>query len=102
MQLPTLMGDFNADGIVDAADYVVWRDSAGSTGSGLAADADGDNLVSQSDYEIWKANFGDHAGGNLGGLSAVAVPEPAALILSACVFASLVVRRFPRREGRAV
>ena len=44
--LPALMGDFNSNGIVDAADYVVWRDTAGATGSGMAADANGDNLVS--------------------------------------------------------
>ena len=32
-----LVGDYNDDGTVDAADYTVWRDSLGQTGSGLAA-----------------------------------------------------------------
>ena len=38
-----LDGDYNANGVVDAADYTVWRDSLGQTGMGLAAD--GDNTV---------------------------------------------------------
>jgi hypothetical protein len=38
-------GDFNSDGTVDAADYVVWR-------KGL------DTMYSQNDYDVWRANFG--------------------------------------------
>jgi len=102
MALPALMGDFNADGVVDASDYVVWRDSSGTTGTGLAADANGDGLVSELDYEIWKANFGDRAGGNLGSLHAVAaVPEPATLILLAAAVATCGASRSALREERA-
>ena len=36
-----LDGDYNVDGVVDAADYVVWRDSLDETGRGLAADGTG-------------------------------------------------------------
>ena len=28
---PQLVGDYNGNGIVDAADYAVWRDTLGST-----------------------------------------------------------------------
>ena len=38
---PRLSGDFNDDGIVDAADYTVWRDTLGQTGQDLAADFTG-------------------------------------------------------------
>ena len=55
-------GDYNNDGIVDAADYTVWRDSLGQNGTGLAADGDGDGSITQLDYNIWKSNFGDHSG----------------------------------------
>lgn len=41
-----LVGDFNRDGFVDAADFPVWRDTLGRAGSGLAADANGDAKVS--------------------------------------------------------
>jgi hypothetical protein len=42
-------GDYNGNGIVDAADYTVWRDSLGQTGTGLAADGDGNGVVDQAD-----------------------------------------------------
>jgi hypothetical protein len=43
-----LPGDFNRDGRVDAADYVVWRNGLGSTHT-------------QADYNVWRANFGRSA-----------------------------------------
>ena len=45
----SLPGDFNQDGTVDAADFVVWRKGLGTT-------------YTQSDYAIWRANFGHSAG----------------------------------------
>ena len=38
-------GDFDSNGVVDAADYVVWRKTVGQFGTGLAADANRDNSV---------------------------------------------------------
>jgi hypothetical protein len=61
-----LAGDYNHNGIVDAADYTVWRDGLGTT-------------YTQADCNIWKANFGAHAGSGSG--AAAAVPEPASLLL---------------------
>jgi hypothetical protein len=55
---PGLQGDYNGNGTVDAADYVVWRKSDGQTGAGLPADGDGDMDVDQDDYLLWRANFG--------------------------------------------
>jgi hypothetical protein len=74
---PTLIGDYNDDGAVDAADYVVWRDALGQTVSGLAADGNGDGEVDAADYDIWRANFGRTAGG--GSHLERTVPEPATL-----------------------
>jgi hypothetical protein len=56
---PTL-GDYNIDGIVNAADYVLWRESFGST-SDLRADGNRNNVVDQADYDVWRANFGETA-----------------------------------------
>ena len=55
-----LAGDFNLNGIVDAADYVVWRKNVGRTVSALRSegDATGDGAVDSADYVIWKQNFG--------------------------------------------
>jgi hypothetical protein len=57
-ETPTVTGDYNSNGTVDAADYVVWRKSDGQTGAGLPADGDGDGDVDADDYNVWRANFG--------------------------------------------
>jgi hypothetical protein len=54
-----LTGDYNLNGVVDAADYVVWRNTLGTTGPLYAgADSSGNGIVDQADYLIWRANFG--------------------------------------------
>src|SRR5262249_26201189 len=50
-------GDFNHDGTVDAADYVKWRMTAGSTFD-LSADANANGTIDQADYGIWRSHFG--------------------------------------------
>lgn len=59
--IPSLAGDFTRDGVVDSADYSLWRDSIGTANKGargIAADGNGDSRVDLADYAIWKANFG--------------------------------------------
>ncbi|HEY3392944.1 MAG TPA: hypothetical protein VGK58_09570, partial [Lacipirellulaceae bacterium] len=60
---PKLPGDYNANGTVDAADYVVWRKTSGQSGVRPAADGTGptgaaDGIVDELDYQLWQANFG--------------------------------------------
>lgn len=52
--------DFNADNVVNAADYVIWRNNLGATGSGIQSmgDANNDGVVDQADYGFWKSTFG--------------------------------------------
>jgi hypothetical protein len=57
-----LSGDFNQDGTVDSADFVMWRKTNGSP----------------SDYNTWLANFGQTTGG--GSASYTMVPEPTATL----------------------
>jgi hypothetical protein len=79
--VPALSGDYNGDGVVDAADYTVWRDMLGST-TNLAVDGDGDNQIDAGDYDVWKNNFGASvAAGGSGASANAAVPEPATLVL---------------------
>jgi hypothetical protein len=71
----TLPGDFNGDGNVDAADYVVWRKTDGTLAS----------------YNEWRDNFGETAGsGSLGRQSAV--PEPSAVVLLLTVALAVLMR----------
>jgi hypothetical protein len=89
-----LAGDYNRDDRVDAADYVVWRDTFGSTAE-LAADGSGNSAIDQADYDIWRANFGfvfeEHTGARAS--ASGAVPEPGGIVIAAIgAFLALIVR----------
>lgn len=85
-----LPGDYNGDGVVDAADYTTWRDTLGSTEL-LAADGDGDGQVDDDDYDIWVANFG------LSSNTGVAIPEPMSGVLLVSMALLIAGRRFSVR-----
>jgi hypothetical protein len=74
-------GDYNQNGAVDAADFVVWSDMSGQSGAGLAADGNGDGSVDETDYALWRTNFGLAAPASPVALQAAAVPEPASATL---------------------
>jgi autotransporter-associated beta strand protein len=61
-------GDHNEDGIVDAADYVLWRKDPANNGG------------TPGGYQDWRANFGE-TGPGAGGGNGGAVPEPSTLVL---------------------
>jgi hypothetical protein len=93
--IPDVAGDYNGDGIVNAADYTVWRDSLGST-TNLTADGNGNGVVDAGDYDVWKANFGNHAGA--GASANAAVPEPASLWMLFAGILTICSRRW--QKGR--
>ncbi|TWU00270.1 Exo-beta-D-glucosaminidase precursor [Botrimarina colliarenosi] len=53
-------GDYNGDGVVNAADYTVWRDNQGAATAtpGQGADGDGDGMVDSDDHRFWADNYG--------------------------------------------
>jgi hypothetical protein len=65
----TLPGDFNLDGVVDAADYVVWRKNDGT----------------QAGFDLWRAHFGETGGSGSGATGSESangtVPEPVTLMI---------------------
>ena len=76
-----LPGDYNDDGLVDASDYTVWRDSFGSTITLPNEDAS-PNVVDMSDYNVWKVNFGTTIVSGAGALSSGSVPETTTFVLA--------------------
>jgi hypothetical protein len=89
-----LPGDYNDDGVVNAADYVVWRNNLG-VDTALTNDITPWE-VGPGDYDLWKANFGNTAGNGAGapadGVHA-AVPEPTTLVLWTLSATGLFIRR---------
>ncbi|TWT86618.1 Autotransporter-associated beta strand repeat protein [Pseudobythopirellula maris] len=77
---PVLLGDYNGNGIVDAADFTVWRDNLGGDNNALMGKGDETGLsagvVDMADYDLWVSQFGQM----LPSL-ATSVPEPSALLL---------------------
>jgi hypothetical protein len=79
-------GDFNEDGHVDAADYVVWRKIDGTA----------------IGYEIWRSQFGQTLGSGSATLYRAAVPEPSSvLLLLGAVAACRRKRRTRARHARS-
>lgn len=74
---PPLPGDYNDNGVVDAGDYVVWRDHLSSSHS-LPNEVSGvtPGTVTLEDYDAWRARFGNSLENGLGS-GASPVPEPA-------------------------
>jgi hypothetical protein len=92
-----LDGDYNADGIVDAADYTVWRDNLGAQVS-LPGEAATPGEVTVEDYQVWRGNFGASLGGAAASLSVAAVPEPATFAgLSLAVLIATAAARVRRQ-----
>jgi hypothetical protein len=77
----SIPGDFNADGTVDAADYLVWRKTDGT----------------QLGYNTWRSHFGV----SLPPVQVVAsaVPEPAAIVLLAVAVSAIGYRRSNRARA---
>jgi hypothetical protein len=83
-----LPGDYNQNGVVDAADYAMWRNTLGATVAAFSgADGDGDGTIDAGDYDIWRANFARSVGTGSGAIAdssiSLQTPEPATFALLA-------------------
>ncbi|TWT66779.1 hypothetical protein Pla123a_44770 [Posidoniimonas polymericola] len=82
-----VLGDYNADGRVDAADYAVWRDSLGQAVTyGEGADHDFSGVVDQGDYYVWRNHFG-------GALNDAGAPVPEAANLGLAALGGVLAGR---------
>ncbi len=93
-------GDFSGNGVVDAADYVVWRDNFGIQSGAMSSSGDGDSDgdVDGADYLVWQRNFGRSfgSGSELPSTEPLStVPEPAA---PATILTGLLLSMFFRQR----
>ena len=85
-------GDYNGNGTVDAADYVLWRN-----GGPLQNEIATPGTVTQEDYDSWRARFGSTSGSGAGTrVNAGQVPEPAAAVLMIMGLMATLSRRGSR------
>jgi hypothetical protein len=98
---PAVPGDYSGNGVVDAADYVVWRKRLGMSfqlPNEVAGQTPG--MVTQADYTAWRSRFGRISGSGTGNATLLtAVPEPGTLaqMMVIMAIASGAVVRFRLR-----
>jgi hypothetical protein len=78
--IPVPSGDYNGNGVVDAADYVLWRKNPANYGNSAG-------------YSTWRSNFGQSVGSGATIQETVPEPSTAALICLAAVAFGFPARR---------
>ncbi len=84
-------GDYNNDGVSNAADYTVWRDSAGGAAGSLPNDVNG-GVIGQPQYDTWANYYGDTTPDPFAATSSVTIPEPTSVALAGLLLACGVSR----------
>jgi hypothetical protein len=87
-------GDYDDNGSVDAADYVVWRQNLGD--GTLPNETASPGHVDQEDYNQWRQHFGATALGS----TVSAIPEPQSLFLVIVTFLHAPIAQRLLRVGR--
>ena len=79
LQPKSILGDYNLNGTVDAADYVTWRKtlSASVAPPFTGADGDGDSTIDPGDHAVWRTHFGQVAppGSGAGEAASIQIQE---------------------------
>jgi hypothetical protein len=91
-------GDYDGNGVVNAADYVVWRKYQNTTHV-LPNDPTG-GTIGAAQYTTWRSHFGAPPGSGSSGLGAQAVPEPASAALIVIAVGIVFAAVLPWRSNR--
>jgi hypothetical protein len=87
-------GDYNNNGVVDGADYVLWR-----KGGPLVNEVNTPGVVNAADYTEWRTRIGNTSGsGAAAGAENAPVPEPGTIVLGVFVLAAAALQ-FGRRRS---
>jgi hypothetical protein len=82
-------GDYNNNGVVDMADYVLWRN-----GGPIQNEVASTGTIDAADYDAWRARFGNTSGSG-SALGTSVVPEPTSIMLLAIIGACTLMSRAP-------
>jgi hypothetical protein len=93
--VPGVAGDYNNNGVVDAADYVVWRAAVGQPAGTLPNDTAG-GTIGPAQYNLWRSKFGATSGSGSGLSAGSAVPEPASVGILLVGLLGIALRREQR------
>jgi autotransporter-associated beta strand protein len=86
-----IAGDYNGDGVVNVADYQMWRSLLGSVVTpGTKADGNGNGIIDAGDYLAWRKLMSTGGGSSMGGGE---IPEPSALLLAITALVLFPTRR---------
>jgi autotransporter-associated beta strand protein len=92
----SIAGDFDGDGDVDGADFIVWQTNYPTTSGATAGDADNDDDVDGADFAAWQNAFPTSPGPGVS-----QVPEPVGIVLMAiAITVTPPLFRSRRRPGR--
>jgi hypothetical protein len=85
-------GDYNFDGLVNGADYVMWRNRNGQSavGGDRQADVNNDGATNSADYNYWRARVGNSV---YDGTAAAVIPERTTALFIFTTFVALSRRR---------
>jgi hypothetical protein len=87
--VPRIPGDYDRNGVVDAADLATWRQNYGSV-SAPASDGNGNGIIDAADYVLVRRNIGLE--GNSGAQAAAAEPQVATSVLI-CIISTVLGAR---------
>ena len=90
---PELIGDYNGDHTVNAADYTVWRNTLGmNVPRWSGADGDGSQWIDTGDYVLWKQQYGQPQGAGAGSMADSLTSAPSSSTVSGPLSATTVER----------
>lgn len=91
--------DFNDDGDVDGADFLLWQRQFGNSVTAFSgADGNGNGVVDAPDLALWQTGFGSATA--TGQIAATAVPEPGSILLGGLSGLLLIGRFVLKRRSR--
>jgi autotransporter-associated beta strand protein len=88
----TLPGDYNVDGIVDGADYVMWQKNVGQP-AGILPNDNTEVIIGDAQYDLMRANFGNVLSSGGGGDETVPEPSTVAAAMLLTFVAACAARR---------